>query len=213
MKGGLGRDTKCRKGHRTVPCGRHDIPARGNQSPPLTGRKEHSHIDESVDHPHQNRQEMPAPSGAEIVMTTRQRDNRIDRFGLVHRRPEPILRHDFFAEFDPFTSRSCIVVPVQFGVIGQNLNAAPDQEEHAKQVDEVRRAKPEWKARIIHTTSSLKRIAKSSSSCFASDGPTLASERPTYNRHPTSQVPFALRTFAQAAQISPHDNRITHHAS
>jgi hypothetical protein len=83
-------------------------------------------------------------------------------------------------------------------VIGQNLNAASDQEEHAKQVDEVRCAKPKGKAEVIHTTSSLKRFSKNSSACLS-----LASDGPTYNR------PFDItgiahsRTFAQAAQITP----------
>src|SRR5262245_50601838 len=45
-----------------------------------------------------------------------------------------------------------MVIPVKFGMICEDLNAIPDQQDHAKEVDEVRRPKPKWKAKAINNT-------------------------------------------------------------
>ena len=59
---------------------------------------------------------------------------------------EAIPGHGLFAEFDPFAPRRGVIIPIELGVIGKNLQAAAHEQEYAKQIDEMVDPQPEWKS-------------------------------------------------------------------
>src|SRR5690349_20692588 len=93
---------------------------------------------------------MPPPPCTQIVMTAWQRNNGVDLFRFVHRRPEAILGHDFLPKLDPFATRRRVVVPIELGMIVKDLDATAHQKEDAKQIDEVIYPQPERKGEVEH---------------------------------------------------------------
>jgi len=93
---------------------------------------------------------MPISSRAEFVMAARDGEDRGDLFGLVEGGEQSVRRHLFFAEFQPFTARATVIIPIELRMIGQDLQATPYQEENAQDINEVIDPEPNWETKVGH---------------------------------------------------------------
>lgn len=102
---------------------------------------------------------MPITTGSQIVMASWNGENGRDILRLVHRCEQAIRRHLFLPELDPLASRPAMVIPVEFGMVGENLKTASYEKEDAEKIDEVVNSQPKGEAKFghvrIHVTYSL----------------------------------------------------------
>ena len=69
-------------------------------------------------------------------------------YRVILRRPDPI-RGNFVLKTEPFGARRTVPVPVQAGVVGENLDARPDYQEDEEQVEEMLPSQPGRKAVVV----------------------------------------------------------------
>ena len=106
-----------------------DLPGVGHQALPLVGREQQDHEDHAVPHPEQHAEEVPVAGHADGVPVAGQADPGGEVAGIVLGGPEAVLRHLDRREPEPLRSGRAVDVPVQPGVVHEDLQAAADQQD------------------------------------------------------------------------------------
>ena len=104
-----------------------DPPGGRHQAFPLPGAEQQDHEDDAVADPEQDAEEVPVPGHADAVPVTGQADPGGERTGVVLGVPDAVRRHLDRREPDPFRVGRAVDVPVQPGVVHQDLQAATDE--------------------------------------------------------------------------------------
>ena len=120
----------------------HDLPGRRHQALPLPGAKQQDHEDQAVAHPEQHAEEVPVPGHADRVPVAGQADPGGEVAGVVLGRPDAVLRHLDRREPEPLGAGGAVDVPVQPGVVHEDLQAAADEQDQEQEVDVVGDAQP-----------------------------------------------------------------------
>ena len=124
----------------------HDLPGGRHQSPPLPGAEQQDHEDQAVAHPEQHAEEVPVPGHADGVPVAGQADPGREVAGVVLGRPDAVRRHFDRREPEPLRAGGAVDVPVQPGVVHEDLQAAADEQDDEQEVDVVGDAQPGRKA-------------------------------------------------------------------
>ena len=119
-----------------------DLPGVGHQALPLVGREQQYHKDRAVTHPEQHAEEVPVAGHADGVPVAGQADPGGEVAGIILGGPEAVLRHLDRREPEPLRSGRAVDVPVQPGVIREDLQAAADEQDDEQEVDVVGDAQP-----------------------------------------------------------------------
>ena len=123
-----------------------DLPGVGHQALPLVGREQQYHEDHAVPHPEQHAEEVPVAGHADGVPVAGQADPGGEVAGIILGRPEAVLRHLDRREPEPLRPGRAVDVPVQPGVVREDLQAAADEQDDEEKVDVVGDAQPGRKA-------------------------------------------------------------------
>ena len=125
-----------------MPNCREEIPRSRDQPLPSIGAKEEGQINQAIEQPESHGKEMPMATDAQIVSSTGKRNPGRNIYGFIHRCPECVLGNYFLGELLPFTARGAVLVPIQPGVIGEDLDSATDQQSEEQKIDIVSQAQP-----------------------------------------------------------------------
>ena len=106
----------------TRPGGRH-------QAPPLPGPEQQDHEDQAVAHPEQDAEEVPVPGDADGVPVAGQADPGGEIAGVVLGRPDAVRGHLDRREPEPLRVGGAVDVPVEPGVLHEDLQAAADEQD------------------------------------------------------------------------------------
>ena len=120
----------------------HDLPGRRHQALPLPGAEQQDHEDQAVAHPEQDAEEVPVPGHADRVPVAGQADPGGEVAGVVLCRPDAVLGHLDRREPEPLRAGGAVDVPVQPGVVHEDLQAAADEQDQEQEVDVVGDAQP-----------------------------------------------------------------------
>ena len=120
---------------------REHVPAGGNEALPSGGREQQGDEDHAVEQPERVDAEVPPAREADRVAKPRQTDlaRKADRVLLG--RPERVGRHRLL-DPKPVLAGRGVARPIQPGVVGENLDARADDEDHEEQVEEVLPPRP-----------------------------------------------------------------------
>jgi hypothetical protein len=121
---------------------RHNPPGRRDQAPPLPGAEQQHDEGQSVSHPEQDGEEMPVPCHADGVAATGQTDPRGEMAGVVLGRPGPVRGHHHRRQPQPLRAGGAMDVPVEPGMVHEDLQAAADEQNQEQEVDVVGDAEP-----------------------------------------------------------------------
>jgi hypothetical protein len=94
---------------------------------------------------------MPIPRHTKLMMSTTRQSVVDNSFGFVVCRPKLVFGHLFPAKFEPIIIPSGVICPIQHWVVGQDMQAATNQQNHAKQIDEMRKDNKKWESIAIHS--------------------------------------------------------------
>ena len=124
----------------------HDLPGGRHQTLPLPCAKQQHHEDQAVAHPKQDTKEVPVPGHADGVPVAGQADPRRNVTGVVFCRPDTVFGHLDRREPEPLGAGRAMDVPVQPGMVREDLQAAADEQDQEQKVDVMGDAQPSRKA-------------------------------------------------------------------
>ena len=90
---------------------------------PLAGREKQDVVGESDQNPPDHREKVPVPADAQLRVAG-QRNKRAVVLLLVEGVVQLVLRHHLAGEARPLAAGSAVVIPVQLGMGGEDLDAA-----------------------------------------------------------------------------------------
>ena len=124
----------------------HDLPGGRHQAPPLLCAKQQHHEDQAIAHPEQHAKEMPMPGHPDGMPVAGQPNPWRKMTGVVFGRPDAVFGHLNRGEPEPFGAWRAMDVPVQPGMVREDLQATADQQDQEQKVDVVGDAQPRRKA-------------------------------------------------------------------
>ena len=117
-------------GQQRVPGVGEDLPGGGHQAAPGAGGEEQDDVDQAVEHPEGGRDPVPGAAQADLG-AARQRDDGGEAALVVARGEGPLFhRHLVPGEADPFRAGSAVIVEVEAGVGGDDLDPRADEHAH-----------------------------------------------------------------------------------